>query len=100
MKTFSQFINEEACAPATYRKKPVDAMVLQYTGDNAEAIKNFTAGSQTEAFIKDKDLYIKTLEGDMEVKPGSYVVRGVKGEYWAVAEDIFKETYDGPITKE
>lgn len=39
-------------------------------------------------------LAIDTLEGRMVAKPGAWVVRGVRGEFWAVQEDIFAETYE------
>lgn len=38
--------------------------------------------------------YIKTLEGNMEVSPGDYVVTGVHGEQYPVKPDIFAKTYE------
>ncbi len=37
---------------------------------------------------------IRTLEGDMRVNPGDWVVRGVQGEYYPVKPDIFSATYE------
>jgi hypothetical protein len=37
---------------------------------------------------------IRTLEGDMKVSPGDWVVIGVKGEKYAVKPDIFEATYE------
>lgn len=37
---------------------------------------------------------IKTLEGTMEVTPGDWVIRGVKGEFYPCKPDIFAETYE------
>ena len=33
-------------------------------------------------------------EGDMEVKPFAYIATGIDGEYWAIADDIFRRTYE------
>ncbi|MDN7060894.1 DUF1642 domain-containing protein [Lactiplantibacillus plantarum] len=37
--------------------------------------------------------HVKTLEGDLEVKPGDWVATGVNGEHWAIKNDVFKKTY-------
>jgi hypothetical protein len=37
---------------------------------------------------------IKTLEGDMRVSPGDWVITGVKGERYPIKDEIFRETYD------
>lgn len=39
-------------------------------------------------------LSIETLEGRMYIKPGDYIVRGVKGELYGCDAEIFKETYE------
>lgn len=36
---------------------------------------------------------IKTLEGDMNVSKGDYIIKGIKGEFYPCKEDIFKKTY-------
>ncbi|MCT3304354.1 hypothetical protein C6Y11_03585 [Lactiplantibacillus pentosus] len=37
--------------------------------------------------------HVKTLEGDLKVKPGYWIVTGVNGERWPIADDVFKNTY-------
>lgn len=37
---------------------------------------------------------IRTLEGDMKLSPGDYVVIGVHGEKYCVKPDIFEASYD------
>lgn len=37
---------------------------------------------------------IQTLEGAMKVRPGDYVIKGVKGEFYPCRRDIFEETYE------
>lgn len=46
--------------------------------------------------FKDKpyELFVKTLEGDMHVCVGDYVIKGVHGEIYPCKADIFKETYE------
>ena len=40
-----------------------------------------------------KSFKIKTLEGDMNVSKGGYIIKGIKGEFYPCKEDIFKKTY-------
>lgn len=37
---------------------------------------------------------IRTLEGDMKVSPGDWVITGVKGEKYACKPDVFEATYE------
>lgn len=37
--------------------------------------------------------YIQTLEGVMTVKPGDFVMEGIKGELYAIDKEIFHATY-------
>ena len=39
------------------------------------------------------NLVIRTLEGDMRVSVGDYVIRGVDGEFYPCKPDIFAKTY-------
>lgn len=36
---------------------------------------------------------IRTLEGDMKVSSGDWVIRGVKGEFYPCKPDVFARTY-------
>ncbi len=40
------------------------------------------------------ELYIITLEGEMHVSEGDYVIKGVQGEFYPCKPDIFEQTYD------
>ena len=40
-----------------------------------------------------KSFKIKTLEGDMNVSKGDYIIKGIKGEFYPCKEDIFKKTH-------
>lgn len=37
--------------------------------------------------------YIDTLEGNMSISEGDYIITGVRGERYPCKPDIFKETY-------
>jgi len=39
-------------------------------------------------------LRIKTLEGTMSVNKGDWIIKGVKGEFYACKPDIFRMTYE------
>lgn len=40
------------------------------------------------------ELMIRTLEGDMRVAVGDWVIRGVQGEFYPCKPDIFLATYE------
>jgi len=75
---------------AKYRKKPVVIEVVQYTGDNAEEIFEWAYIDPDE----DNSLMIITLEGEMQCRPGWYVLRGVRNEFYPCDPEIFIETYE------
>ena len=89
---------------ARYRKKPVVIEAIQYDGLNLEEIRRFV-GSSLVYHIFDSawkagacqpvvDMKIKTLEGEMQVGKGDYIIKGVHGEFYPCKPDIFKETYE------
>ena len=87
----------------TYRKTAT-IQAEQFDG-SAEMIKLYGIEVREEYFtVKDedgfndvdawKDVYtLRTLEGDMELKAGDWIATGVKGEHWAIADDVFKASY-------
>ena len=80
-----------------YRKKPVIIEAIQYDGSNLKEIAEFVG---TDLSMVDDDVnlslfpVIKTLEGDMLISKGDYVIKGVQGEFYPCKPDIFKETYE------
>lgn len=88
-----------------YRKKPVTIEAVQFDGLNPTEIKDFV-GENCEVKIYDNDvtppvarIVIHTLEGDMEVSKGDYVIKGVKGEFYPCKPDIFQQTYESAETQ-
>ncbi len=47
-----------------------------------------------EAYKTDKPVVIKTLEGDMKVSIGDFIITGVNGEQYPCKPDIFEKTYE------
>lgn len=77
---------------AKYKKKPVIVEAIQWNGDNALEILQFSH----ESYI-DKDNYtlkIDTLEGTMVANRGDYIIKGVNGEFYPCKPDIFEKTYE------
>ena len=38
--------------------------------------------------------FIRTLEGDMTISKGDFVIKGVNGEFYPCKPDIFEKTYE------
>ncbi|MFD4830124.1 hypothetical protein ACFWPV_09755 [Streptomyces uncialis] len=99
----------------SYRKKPVELEAM-HLPVNATPAQNMAVYQWVESHIgsvppacdapgsdlavigvsmdpADGCLVIRTLEGDMKVSPGDYVIRGVQGEFYPCKPDIFAATY-------
>lgn len=85
--------------PQRYRKKPVEITAMRFDGDNADVIVQWIDredGRHTPAAWDPASgvLSIGTLEGNMRVSVGDYVIRGVQGEYYPCKPRIFRATYE------
>lgn len=83
-----------------YRKKPVVIEAMQWWASRGswaaiEAVR-WIEDSGGEYVIDPADgaLYIVTLEGNMRVSDGDYIIRGVQGEFYPCKPDIFEATYE------
>lgn len=43
---------------------------------------------------EDRVLRIPTLEGTHEAKPGDWIIKGIKDEFYPCKPDIFEKTYE------
>ena len=84
-----------------YRKKPVVITAHQFDGSSSgvcELQHWIETGTFTKYQIRTRDLgrtfKISTLEGDMLVSPGDYVIQGVQGEFYPCKPEIFEATYE------
>lgn len=84
-----------------YRKKPVVIEAVQVTkqmrnnfGPFPEwALPHLEAG-RTEKIENSEWIKVKTLEGDMNVSDGDYLIKGIQGEVYPCKPDIFEATYE------
>ena len=79
-----------------YIKKPIPVEAMEWTGYNFEDIQTFMKDAHVFKATYG-ELVIPTLEGEMKALPGSYIIKGVKGEYYPCRRDIFEETYESYI---
>ena len=77
-------------------KKPIVIEAIQYDGTNITEIESFVGAklSTIMSSVEDTQLVIPTLEGDMKVSKGDYVIKGIKGEFYPCKLDIFKSIYN------
>src|SRR2546430_4754922 len=96
-----------------YRKKPVIIDALLWSGmesDLPEMLKFIADGHKNFDHLPNNDghvhagvgytppsgeLTIPTLEGNHQARPGDYIIRGVKGEFYPCKPEIFRMTYEG-----
>lgn len=79
-----------------YVKKPVEIEAVQFNGENAFEIWHFmgVAGAAGNPELHNTDSpIINTLEGDMLVSIGDFVIKGLNGEFYPCKPDIFALTY-------
>lgn len=77
-----------------YTKKPVEIEAVQWTGENLLEVLNFCSNCFSYEKNGQKVLTISTLEGNMNASHGDFIIKGIKGEFYACKPDIFEMTYD------
>lgn len=75
-----------------YRKKPVVIEAVQFASNNVDEILEFAKDSFKNPLTR--DIIISTLEGNMIVSIGDYVIKGVNGEFYPCKPDVFDKTYE------
>uniref|UniRef100_UPI003EB7E1FA hypothetical protein n=1 Tax=Pediococcus pentosaceus TaxID=1255 RepID=UPI003EB7E1FA len=77
-----------------------DEFVPEYVFNNIERVP-WTTSEKLENMMSilktgepKPDWRIKTIEGDMKINPGDWIATGVDGEHWAIADEIFRKTYE------
>ena len=78
-----------------YTKKPIPIEARQITIENADEL---AAWSKSD-IVRRPDgsmtgMMVYTLEGTMTGAVGDYLIKGVRGEFYFCAKDIFEETYE------
>lgn len=82
-----------------FRKKPVVIEAVQHFADmgrHTAVIPHWLIQACTTGVViaRGTETYIKTLEGDMHVQDGDWIIRDVKGELYPCKPDIFEATYE------
>lgn len=81
-----------------FRKKPVVIEAVQWTGKNTKEIEDFVGQKLKKGMHPTEDIVIQllipTLESPHEAGINDWIIKGVKGEFYPVKNDIFKETYE------
>lgn len=86
-----------------YRKKPVEVDAFQFCGDfmkvgaNCRGVPDWGICAYDDGVIyykKIDECFIKTLNGDVRVRVGDYIIRGINGELYPCKPDIFEKTYE------
>jgi len=78
---------------AQYRKKPVVIEAVQWDG-NLETLNVFPKEDTEPVKLRNGDLYIQTLEGEMKASIGDFIIKGVQGEFYPCKPDVFEKTYE------
>lgn len=81
-----------------YRKKPVVVEAWQLTRENWRELEGLDRRIKAIGNWKTPDdisgLNIHTLEGIMFADFGDWIIKGVKGEFYPVEDEIFRKTYE------
>lgn len=79
-----------------FRKKPVVIEAWQVQSDMGTCPKWFTdeLGKRVRGTGGMPVWFIHTLEGDMRANPGDWIIKGIKGELYPCAAEIFALTYE------
>jgi hypothetical protein len=78
-----------------YTKKPIPIEARQITIENAEELASWSKSD----IVRRPDgsmtgMMVYTLEGTMTGAVGDYLIKGIRGEFYFCAKDIFEETYE------
>jgi hypothetical protein len=57
-------------------------------------IKDFRKKTTIKAVQMEKDFAVLTLEGMTYGKAGDWLAKGIRGELYPIAKEIFEETYE------
>lgn len=93
---------------ARYRKRPVEVEAVQWTGDNIDAMFEFAGRDKFDLLDEQQRRDCDDPEATAAVfdilhstwvlvLPGQWIVKGIRGEFYPCAADVFAETYE-PVT--
>jgi hypothetical protein len=85
-----------------FRKKPVIIDAYEWDGTKTTlgmlrgipSLEMALCSHNTSADGKITNLHIRTLEGQLHVSNGDFIIKGIEGEFYPCKPDIFKKTYE------
>ncbi len=78
-----------------YRKKPVVIEAMQFTSETKDRCFNFINCNRHVSFENNiPTLTIQTLEGEMIARYGDWIIKGVKGEFYPIKNEVFLSSYE------
>lgn len=82
-----------SCATVvTIQKKPVKVQAVHFVDpEQAQVVADWCGGEVVEGAVM-----VHTMEGDMRANLGSWVIKGVQGEFYPCDDTILRATYDIP----
>jgi len=79
-----------------YRKRPVLIEAVQFDGTalSTQRITKWVKSYGQHAFYDARGLFISTPGGIMLADPRDWVIKSVRGEFYACHPQIFEDTYE------
>ncbi len=79
-----------------FRKKPVVIEAERLCTHNIKELENWCKGNikGTALPLYERCIDIQTLEGEMRADIGDWIIKGVKGEFYPIKNDVFEATYE------
>lgn len=85
-----------------YVKKPVEIEAVQWLGYNLHEMYLFTHLFAEIATFSDEDraggytaeVYDEKHSTWIKVRTGDFIIKGIDGEFYPCAQDVFRRTYD------
>lgn len=74
---------------ALFRKKPVEVLAVQWTGDNFDEVYDFTGGE-----FNGNKVYDCLHESWVRLEEMDWIIKGIQGEFYPCKRDIFYQTYE------
>lgn len=80
--------------PIKVRTKPVVVDAIQWLGASIsfDKVTEFMGGKHLR--VMGSQLVVNTLDGDMLVSIGDYIIKGVRGEFYPCRKEIFEKNYE------
>lgn len=81
---------------ARFRKKPIEIEAVRWDGDNLAELSEFTDNKfrKQGPRVGVAAVFDEIHKTWVNVFEGQWVIRGVFGEFYAIAADVLAETYD------